>query len=151
MNPEMYEQIQLHFENMKRVYVDLNHINHLKGTIDIASVFVDQNFESLERQMGREMMAAHIKSFGKQNIISQKEKLDIRTWNDEELFYLNRVAFRLFKKHFSQVRFDKFHSDLHTLQNGEFDLRLKLWLKLVCEMQEEIGEELLSIGYTISK
>lgn len=49
MNPEMYEQIQLHFENMKRTYVDLNHINHLKGTIDISAVLVDQNFESLER------------------------------------------------------------------------------------------------------
>lgn len=60
-------------------------------------------------------------------------------FNDEELFYLNRIAFRLFKKSGSKVRFDKFHSDLNTLQNGEFDLRLKLWLKLVNEMEDTLS------------
>jgi hypothetical protein len=54
---------------------------------------------------------------------------------------LNRVAFRLFKKTGAKVPFDKFHSDLNTLQNGEFDLRLKLWLKLVNEREESVPHQ----------
>lgn len=52
---------------------------------------------------------------------------------------MNRVAFRLFKKSGAKVPFDKFHSDLNTLQHGEFDLRLKLWLKLVNEIEESVS------------
>ena len=54
---------------------------------------------------------------------------------------MNRVAFRLFKKSGAKIAFDKFHSDLNTLQHGEFDLRLKLWLKLVNEMEEQVTQE----------
>lgn len=48
------------------------------------------------------------------------------------------------------VRFDKFHADLNTLQNGDFDLRLKLWLKLINETDEKIKESEINIEYTVS-
>ena len=67
--------------------------------------------------------------------------LNSDSFNNEELYYLNRIAFRLFKKHGGKVRFEKFHSDLNTLQNGDFDLRLKLWLKLIVEHEEEISQQ----------
>jgi hypothetical protein len=63
---------------------------------------------------------------------------------------LNRVAFRLFKKDGGKVRFDKFHADLNTLQHGEFDLRLRLWLKLINETDEKIKESEINIEYTVA-
>lgn len=44
-------------------------------------------------------MKNHVKKFGKESILSQKEKLNQNNFNDEELFYLNRIVFRLFKKY----------------------------------------------------
>ena len=61
------------------------------------------------------MKKSHVKKFGDKTILMQKETLDTKTFNDEELFYLNRVAFRLFKKSGAKVAFEKFHSDLNTL------------------------------------
>ena len=42
----------MYFENIKRVYLKLNYINELTGQLDIASMFIDQNYDSLEREMG---------------------------------------------------------------------------------------------------
>ena len=39
------------------------------------------------------------------------------------------------------MHFEKFHSDLHTLQNGDFDLRVRLWLKLIIEREEDIKHQ----------
>ena len=52
-------------------------------------------------------------------------------FNDEELFYLNRVAFRLFKKYSSEIELEHFINDLYCLQEGNFDQKLYLWLQLV--------------------
>jgi len=65
--------------------------------------------------MGSEILNAHIKEFGRKTVLSQKEAIDTKNFNDEELFLLNRLAFRLFKKSGSQVRFDLFMKDLTTL------------------------------------
>ena len=48
-------------------------------------------------------------------MLSQKEIVDNEAFNDEELFYLNRLAFKLLKKHGAKLKFDKFTKDLETL------------------------------------
>ena len=60
-------------------------------------------------------------------------------FNEEELFYLNRLMFRLIKKKGPLVQFDKWVKDITTLQSGPIEERLKLWLNCVCEMEEDIA------------
>lgn len=55
-------------------------------------------------------------------------------FNDEELYYLNRVAFRLFKKYGVNLSFPDYVRDLQILQDGRFEDRLSLWLQLVNEI-----------------
>ena len=62
--------------------------------------------------------------------------VDNENFNDEELFYLNRVAFKLLKKHGAKLRFDKFTKDLETLQSGSYSERINLWLSCINEGEE---------------
>jgi hypothetical protein len=41
--------------------------------------------------------------------------LEDASFNDEELYYLNRIAFKLLKKGGTQTKFEKFISALNTL------------------------------------
>ena len=45
--------LRVHFMKLKRAYVDSNYIHESSGEIDHASVFVDQNYDSLEKEDGR--------------------------------------------------------------------------------------------------
>ena len=120
--------------------MDFNYINPVSGALDYASIFVDQNYDNLEREMGRDLKKQHKKRFGKKTLTSQKEVVEGTVdFNEEELFYLNRLMFRLIKKKGYLVRFDKFIKDVTTLQSGPFDERLKLWLNCVNEMEEDIA------------
>ena len=47
--------MRIHFERLKRAYVEYNYINPVTGEPDYASIFVDQNYDSLEREKGRVM------------------------------------------------------------------------------------------------
>ena len=83
---------------LKRAYIDFNYMDE-SGQIDLAAVFVDQNYDSLEGEDGRAMQKKHIKKFGRRALLTQKEIVEgTNYFNDEELFYLNRVAFRLLKE-----------------------------------------------------
>ena len=80
------------------------------------------------------MQKKHLKKFGRRALLTQKEIVEGTSYfNDEELFYLNRVAFRLLKEKGQNLQFGKFVDDLKTLQNGSFEDRLWLWLRCVCE------------------
>jgi hypothetical protein len=59
-------------------------------------------------------------------------------FNDEELFYMNRVAFRGFKRFGVNFVFTQFVKDLEMLQTGPYRERLNLWLTLVQESEELI-------------
>jgi hypothetical protein len=59
-------------------------------------------------------------------------------FNDEELFYMNRVAFRGFKRFGINFVFTQFIKDLEMLQTGPYRERLNLWLTLVQESEELI-------------
>jgi hypothetical protein len=59
---------------------------------------VDQNYDHLEREQGKEMKSRHIKQFKSVPVVLQKERVNgTLAFNDEELFFMNRIAFRLFK------------------------------------------------------
>jgi hypothetical protein len=64
--------------------------------------------------------------------------VDNESFNDEELFYLNRVAFKLLKKLGAKLRFDKFIKDLDILQNGPYSERINLWLSCINETEEQL-------------
>ena len=85
------------------------------------------------------MRAKHFKQFKSRPIVLQKERIDgTLVFNDEELFYMNRIAFRLFKLRGPQLLFTEFVKDLETLQEGKFEDRLNLWLKLAMETEEQV-------------
>jgi hypothetical protein len=116
--------------------VRLNYINEIDGQLDLASMLVDQNYDGIEREVARQMKAKHMKEFGRKPTLMQKEQIDNSTdFNDEELYYLNRIAYYLFKTHGSRLRFDVFLEHVEQLQNGAFEVRLRLWLSLVNEME----------------
>jgi len=71
--------------------------------------------------------------------MTQKEAIDGNSsFNEEELYYLNRIMYRLVKRKGSRgLRFDKFVKDIETLQCGPMPQRLKLWLNCVCEQENE--------------
>ena len=60
------------------------------------------------------------------------------SFNDEELFYLNRITYSLLKKVGSNLKFDKFLKALDTLQNGPYNERIHLWLSAICESEEQV-------------
>lgn len=66
---DQFESLALHFEKLKHAYVDMNYINEFDSSIDFASVFVDQNYDGLERNVGREMKKRHMKEFGMRPIV----------------------------------------------------------------------------------
>ena len=70
----------------------------VSGDLDYASVLVDQNYDGLERETGKAMRQQHLKRFRSVPVVLQKEKVDgTLAFNEEELFFMNRIAFRLFK------------------------------------------------------
>lgn len=50
---DQFKQIQLHFERMKRAYVDMNYIDQITGEIDVGAAVTDQNYDSLTKDVGR--------------------------------------------------------------------------------------------------
>jgi hypothetical protein len=87
------------------------------------------------------MRQKHVKQFKSIPIVLQKEKIDgTLAFNDEELFFMNRIAFRLFKLRGPQLLFTEFVKDLKVLQDGEFEASLDLYLKLALETEENIQQ-----------
>lgn len=67
--------------------------------------------------------------FGRRSAIAQKEIIEGGMWfNDEELFFMNRIIYSLFRKCGSKLRFDLFLANLDKLHSSSFDTRLMLWL-----------------------
>lgn len=134
----MFSQLQIHFEKLKKIYVTFNYIGY-DGQIDLGSVFVDQNYDALERKDGRAMKQKHVKKFGRMPLLLQKERVEgTSDFNDEELFYLNRIAYRLFKLRGCALMFKTFIDDIMKLQCGSFNERITLWLLLVNESEETL-------------
>jgi len=46
-------RLQMHFEFLKMAYVNYNYIDEFTGKIDLASVFVDQNYDGIEREFAK--------------------------------------------------------------------------------------------------
>ena len=106
------------------------------SNIDFASVWIDQNYDALDKETGRKYKSKHMKDLGRAPAMIQKETVEgTLDFNDEELYYMNRIAFRNFKLWGASCHFNKFVDDLKILQDGEYSQRLKLWLTLVNESE----------------
>jgi hypothetical protein len=85
------------------------------------------------------MKQKHIKKFGRMPLHMQREKVEgTSDFNDEELFYMNRIAFRLFKLRGCALMFKAFIDDIMTLQCGTYNARITLWLLIVNESEETL-------------
>ena len=134
-----YIEIQRHFEHLKQSYIEFNYICPITGAIDFASVFVDQNYDGLTKDAGRRMKREHMKKFKREPVTLQKEKVDkTLVFNGEELFFMNRIAFKLFKQRGARMIFADFLNDLLILQHGTFEESLTLWLELANDTDKQI-------------
>lgn len=117
----------------------MNYIDKIKNEHDIASVLVDQTYDMIEQKKGRAMLNKHKRQFG-EGLITQKRGTTLQGesnfFNAEELFYLNRIAFRLFKERGFQATFIDFINDVKKLQSGELKDRVNLWLSMMLEAKE---------------
>jgi len=52
---DQFEQINDVFTMLKRAYVDYNYINEFTAEIDFLSVFVDQNYESVDSETANKL------------------------------------------------------------------------------------------------
>ena len=50
-----FNSLRIHYGKLKQAYIDYNYIDAFSGAVDYAAVFVDQNYDCIERQMAREM------------------------------------------------------------------------------------------------
>lgn len=71
--------------------------------------------------------------FNSGNMMVECRKL----FNDEELIYLNRVSLMLLNEKGAKFQFIDFINALNLLQNGRFDQKIDLLLKLVTEGRQE--------------
>ena len=79
-------------------------------------MFVDQNYDIVLREQAKEMRARHIRQFSSVPVVLQKEQVDGNlAFNNEELFFMNRIAFRLFKLNGAHMHFTDFVKDILTL------------------------------------
>lgn len=137
---EFFDDIKEQFEFFKKAYVDLNYMDQVEGTVNFKDVFVDQNYDSLHVEDGAQLKIEHRKKFNSVPFIYQKERVDtLQAFNSEELFYMNRLAFRLFKSHGPKLTFPTFEKDLRTLQSGSFEDALALWLNLCLETGDMVN------------
>lgn len=109
------------------------------GTIDLASAFIEQNYDCLDHQSRKKLRSDQMKVFGRRPVLTQKETVACKlNFNNEERYYLNRIAFYLFKTWGANLRFEKFVAELKTLQTGTYPKRLELWFKLMHEHEEKL-------------
>ena len=108
---------------------------------------MDQNYDILEKEDGTKLRKKHVKQFGRRALSTQKEIVDESTiFNNEELYLLNRIMFKLMKDIGSTLRFDVFCHDVNTLQTGAFEDSLRLWLNCICELEEDIQLKYTSLN-----
>lgn len=62
-------------------------------------------------------------------------------FNDEELFFMNRIAYRLFRLYACKMQFKEFIHDLETLQSATLNAALDLWLRLALETEENVASK----------
>jgi len=62
---DLFTTLQRHFENLKKLYIRCNYIDSQTGEVDLASVFVYQNYDSLDRDHGAVFRSKHVKALGR--------------------------------------------------------------------------------------
>mgnify|MGYP003342152923 CR=1 FL=1 len=97
---DFHESLIRYFNNVKKLYIDYNYIEGNKdtGQLDLESILVQQKYRILPLTAGQRLFERHKASKLKNNTLFAKNRLYNRgEFNLEELFYMNRVAFHLFR------------------------------------------------------
>ena len=119
----------------------------MTGHLNVKSWLVQTNFEGLPADISAPIEAQHRKQFGSKS--APPLELPFSEFNTEELFWMNRVMFFLYKK--NRTRFEEFTSCLNLLQSE------KTWKARVAFLVEMVSEnfhvkkseliEILSFAY----
>jgi len=68
-------ELSRYFESLKRVYLTCNYIytdSDGCGKIDLASAFIEQNYDCLDRELGKKYKSKHLKALGRKPVLQQK-------------------------------------------------------------------------------
>ena len=65
---DSFLQLSQHFESLKKVYITCNYIDAY-GKIDLASAFIDQNYDCLSRDLGKKYKTRHLKILGRKPVL----------------------------------------------------------------------------------
>ena len=118
---------------LKQLYIDKNYIE-AQDKVNYQGFFVDGNYDMLTQTQGEILRKKTTKLFGDGKALeSHSDK-----FNDEELFYMNRIAFYLFRFKGENVTFPNFTMRLKILQTGNYQKRLAFWLNIIDEEGTEI-------------
>lgn len=97
-NNDLFGDLQRQFEFFKQAYVDYNFMDPVSGELDLTGLLIEQNYDSLPNDLGKQLRREHHKRFSSTPVILLKENVDgLFGFNSEELFFMNRVAYRLFR------------------------------------------------------
>ncbi|CDW83357.1 anoctamin-like protein [Stylonychia lemnae] len=127
-----YTFIQKHYVYLRQQYITQNYIEQF-DKINYQGLFVDKNYDLLPDHHAILMKSRHKRIFGDDELQSQIDR-----FNDEELMYLNRIAFYLFKHKGENLTFDNYCARLNILQTSPYTRRVTLWLSLIDEKGDEV-------------
>lgn len=106
---DLYTYVQKHFAYLRQQYIEKNFITGM-DSIDYKSLFVDGQYDLLTDKQANIMQNKHSKLHGEHELKSLNER-----FNDEELFYMNRIAFYLFRYKGEHLTFANFINRLYIL------------------------------------
>mmetsp|Transcript_30563 Transcript_30563/g.30005 ORF Transcript_30563/g.30005 Transcript_30563/m.30005 type:complete len:188 (-) Transcript_30563:38-601(-) len=104
-------------------------------SLDLQLLFVGDKYDILTQTQAKELKDKKVKIYGEGALVEP-----MRTYfNDEELFYMNRVAFYLYRYKGDNLTFELFKQRLFILQNGQqFSKQVNFWLSLMDENDEDM-------------
>eukprot|EP00347_Sterkiella_histriomuscorum_P016772 403351910 len=134
---DLYQFIQRHYVYLRSQYIDCNYIEP-QDKIGYQALFVNKQYDLLTESQAKVLQAKHKKLFGDQQALPQNDR-----FNEEELLYMNRTAFYLFRYKGDNLTFANFAARLSILQHAQYNRRVSLWLSIM----DEKGEDLISREY----
>lgn len=82
--------------------MDQNYIDGQSQKVNLQSLFVNRNYDMLTEIQAKVMKARDSRVFGQ---VTEKMLESITCFNDEEMFYINKIAFYLFSEKGTELTF----------------------------------------------
>lgn len=139
---DLYNQMQIIFFDLKKRYLDRNYIDcsaeqalQNQEKLNLQGLFIDRQYDILLQHQGESLNQRDKKMLGDDMSITAKtEAYHARqSFNQEELFYMNRLGYYLFVSKKGNATFQEFVNFLSKFQFGTYHERLAIFLEVLCE------------------